>query len=86
VLAGGPGEAGGVNARDDILGCNGWRLRRLDDALGMLPAGQTRLRLLVSRDQRLLELDVELPPAQPAAVALALAEGSQAARRRWLGA
>jgi predicted metalloprotease with PDZ domain len=86
VLAGGAAEAGGVNARDDVLGCNGWRLRRLDDASALLAAGETRLRLLVGRDQRLIELDVELPPARPAAIALALADGAQADRRRWLGA
>jgi len=86
VLAGGPAEAGGVNARDEVLGCNGWRLRRLDDAPALLKAGDTRLRLLVSRDQRLVELDVALPPARPASVALSLAEGTQAVRRRWLGA
>ena len=86
VLNGGAAEAGGLNARDDILGCNGWRLRRLDDAAQLLPPGAATLRLLVGRDQRLLELDVTLPPARPAAVALALAGGAQAARRRWLGA
>ena len=86
VLTGGTAEAGGVNARDEILGCNGWRLRRLDDAPGLLKAGESRLRLLVSRDQRLVELDVELPPARPATVGLTLADGAQAARRRWLGA
>ncbi|MCE4538126.1 PDZ domain-containing protein [Pelomonas sp. P7] len=86
VLAGGTAEAGGVNARDEILGCNGWRLRRLDDAPGLLPSAHARLRLLVARDQRLLELDVELPPAGPAAVALGLAEAAPAGRRDWLGA
>lgn len=84
VLAGGAAEAGGLNARDEILGCNGWRLRRLDEVPGLLAAGDTRLRLLVSRDQRLLELDVELPPARPASVALGLADGEPALRRRWL--
>jgi predicted metalloprotease with PDZ domain len=86
VLAGGAAETGGVNARDEILGCNGWRLRRLDDASGLLAAGETRLRLLVSRDQRLIELDVELPPARPASVALSLADAATPLRRRWLGA
>jgi predicted metalloprotease with PDZ domain len=85
VLAGGAAEAGGLNARDDILGCNGWRLRRLDDAPHMLPPGGTQLRLLVSRDQRLVELDVTLPPARPAAVALTLADAAHPARRRWIG-
>lgn len=86
VLAGGAAEAGGVNARDEIVGCNGWRLRRLDDTPALLAAGETRLRLLVSRDQRLVELDVALPPGRPAAVALTLADGAPPARRRWLGA
>jgi predicted metalloprotease with PDZ domain len=86
VLSGGAALAGGLSARDEILGCNGWRLRRLDDALGFLPAAGTRLHLLVSRDQRLIELELELPPAQTASVALTLADGAQPARRRWLGA
>lgn len=86
VLAGGAAEAAGVNARDEILGCNGWRLRRLDDALALLGSGETQLRLLVSRDQRLLELEVALPAPRSASVALSLADGPHAARRRWLGA
>jgi predicted metalloprotease with PDZ domain len=86
VLTGGAAEAGGLNARDEILACNGWRLRRLDDVLSLLGSGETRLRLLVSRDQRLVELDIDLPASQPAAVALTLADGPPAARRRWLGA
>ncbi|KQV86583.1 M61 family metallopeptidase [Pelomonas sp. Root1237] len=86
VLTGGAAEAGGVNARDEILGCNGWRLRRLDEVAGLLGSGETQLRLLVSRDQRLIELNVELPAPQSSAVALTLADGSHAARRHWLGA
>jgi predicted metalloprotease with PDZ domain len=86
VLRGGAAEAGGLNARDEILGCNGWRVRRLDDVPGLLGSGETRLHLLVSRDQRLVELDVDLPPPQSASIGLALAEGPHAARRRWLGA
>ncbi|RZL38263.1 MAG: M61 family peptidase [Rubrivivax sp.] len=86
VLTGSAAHAGGVNARDEILGCNGWRLRRLDDVPPLLAAGRTQLRLLLSRDQRLLELDVALPPARPAAVALTPADGAQDARRRWLDA
>ena len=86
VLSGSAAVAGGLQARDEVLGCNGWRLRRLDDAPALLAAGETQLRFLVSRDQRLVELLVELPAARPAAVALSLAGGAQAARRRWLGA
>lgn len=86
VLAGGPAEAGGVNARDELLGCNGWRLRRLDDATALLPPQEATLRLLVSRDQRLVELTAVLPQPGPAAVALAPADGEHARRQRWLGA
>jgi predicted metalloprotease with PDZ domain len=86
VLAGGAAEAAGVNARDELLGCNGWRLRRLDDAATLLPPLDAALRLLVSRDQRLVELTVVLPPAGPAAVALAPADSEHVGRQRWLGA
>ncbi|NCT83527.1 MAG: M61 family metallopeptidase [Comamonadaceae bacterium] len=85
VLSSGAAEAGGLNARDELIGCNGWRLRRLDDAPALLAAGDDRLRLLVSRDQRLVELDVVLPAPGPATIALGLAAGAQAQRRRWLG-
>ncbi|MGM9484127.1 M61 family metallopeptidase [Roseateles sp. NT4] len=86
VLSAGAAEAAGLNARDEVIGCNGWRLRRLDDIPALQAGGENRLRLLISRDQRLLELAVELPSAQSAAVALGLADGVHAARRRWLGA
>jgi predicted metalloprotease with PDZ domain len=88
VLSGGAAEAGGVSARDDVIGCNGWRLRRLDDLPGLLPAGETRLELLISRDQRLLPVTLALPAPHPAAVALALAEAptDMAARQHWLAA
>jgi len=85
VLSGGAAQAGGLCARDEVIACNGWRLRRLDDVPALLAAGDTRLRLLVSRDQRLVELDVALPAPRPAGVALGLAPGAQALRRRWLG-
>lgn len=86
VLAGGAAQVGGCQARDEILAANGWRLRRLDDLPALLPVGCTTLRLLVSRDQRMVELSVDLPAAQAAAVALALADAVSPARQRWLGA
>ena len=86
VLSGSAGEAGGINARDELIACNGWRLRRLDDVPALLAAGDSRLRLLASRDQRLVELDVSLPAPRPASVALSLAAGAHPLRRRWLGA
>jgi predicted metalloprotease with PDZ domain len=86
VLDGGAAHVGGVGARDEILGANGWRLRRLDDAPALMTGGDASLRLLVSRDQRLLELNVELPPAGAAAIALSLTDAASALRQSWLGA
>lgn len=84
VLNGGAAEAAGLSARDEILGANGWRLRRLDELAALLQGDQVRW--LVSRDQRLLELTGRLPPTGPAAIALQPAEQGAAARQRWLGA
>jgi hypothetical protein len=55
VLRGGAAERIGLAAGDELIGVGGWRLRRLDDALRFVaPGGETPL--VVSRDQRLLEL------------------------------
>ena len=86
VLSGGTAQAGGLSARDEVIGCNGWRLRRLDDVPALSASASAPLRLLVSRDQQLVELEVDLPPARPASIALSLADGLHAARRHWLGA
>jgi len=91
VLDDSAAQAAGLAAGDELLACNGWRMRRLDEALATLAPGATRLQLLVCRDQRMLELGVELPPAgQGAGVRLALAEDPeppvQARRQAWLGA
>ena len=60
VLRGGSGEQLGLEAGDELIAAGGWRLRRLDDALRCIgDAGATTL--LVSRDQRVLSL--ELDPA-----------------------
>lgn len=90
VLSGSAAQAGGLSAGDEIVGCNGWRLRRLDDIALTLAAPQpSRLRLLVARDQRLLELSVELPSETAAPVLLSPADKAAARavglRRAWLG-
>ncbi|MBV8604040.1 MAG: M61 family metallopeptidase [Pelomonas sp.] len=91
VLDDSAAQGAGLAAGDELLACHGWRLRRLDDALVSLAPGATRLRLLVGRDQRVLELDVELPPAEAGGggVRLRLAENVDAAvlarRQAWLG-
>ncbi|MDN3920990.1 M61 family metallopeptidase [Roseateles violae] len=92
VLADSAAQAAGFCAGDEIIGCNSWRLRRLDEALlGLNPAAPGRLRFLLARDQRLLELDAELPSVRPgmAPVALGPADRPPARalglRRAWLG-
>lgn len=91
VLAGSAAQAAGFCAADELIGCNDWRVRRLDDVLLALPPGQTALRFAVARDQRLLVLVATLPPADgvQAPVLLKLADvpaaSALALRRAWLG-
>ena len=92
VLAGSAAQAAGFCAADEVVGCNDWRLRRLDDVPLSLAAGQSSLRFVVSRDQRLIELRLDWPPqdAMPVPVLLSLADApSQPVRdlrQAWLGA
>ena len=89
VLRGGAAERAGLAAGDEVLAVAGWRLRRLDDALRLLVAGEAAP-LLVSRDQRLHTLDLVLPPdaGNAGGVALGLsAKASKAAlvlQKAWL--
>jgi len=57
VLAGGVGAATGLSAGDEILAVDGWRVRRLDDALLWLRTGEP-FELLVVRQQRVRTLTV----------------------------
>ena len=91
VLRGGVAERSGLAAGDEVLGLQGWRLRRLDDALRLLEPGVPAT-LLVSRDQRLLSLPLVLPEhpghgAGPVVLTLAdkPAPPALALRRAWLG-
>lgn len=89
VLRGSAAEQAGLQAGDELLAVDGWRLRRLEDARQWLRPTQA-FELLLCRDQRVLSLPVQ-PPAQPAApiVTLRLDERAGAAalalRRAWLG-
>ena len=87
VLRGGAAEAAGLAAGDELLGVEGWRLRRLDDALPLLPA-KGPARLLAARDQRLLELSIASPAGVAGAVQLAVDDRASAAaralRKAWL--
>ena len=60
VLRGGAGERAGLSPGDELLAVQGWRLRRLDDALRLLTPGKAA-RVLVARDQRVLTLALTLP-------------------------
>jgi predicted metalloprotease with PDZ domain len=88
VHRGSAAERAGLCAGDELLGVDGWRLRRLDDARGWLAAGHG-FELTVARDQRLLALRVERDTAAPGAVQLRLADkpspAAQALRRGWIG-
>jgi predicted metalloprotease with PDZ domain len=57
VLAGGVGAAAGLSAGDEILAVDGWRVRRLDDALSWIRTGAA-FELLVVRQQRVRTLRV----------------------------
>ena len=86
VLRGGAAERAGIAAGDELLGADGWRLRRLDD-LTAIAATDATVELLLSRDQRLHTLRVEAG-AGSGTVTLALAEqparAALALRRAWL--
>jgi len=78
VLRGGAGEAAGLAAGDELLGVDGWRLRRLDDALRIVSPGRAAA-WLVARDQRLHTLALTLP-VEPAGGAVTLAPAARASR------
>jgi S1-C subfamily serine protease len=91
VLRSSAAERAGLAAGDELLAVDDWRLRKLDDlSIYLGPAAEPRrARLLVSRDQRLKTLTVEIPaglgsvvlvPADPAS------DGELQRRRAWLKA
>jgi predicted metalloprotease with PDZ domain len=57
VLAGGAGAAAGLSAGDEILAVDGWRVRRLDDALSWIRTAAA-FDLLIVRQQRVRTLRV----------------------------
>jgi len=92
VLLEGAGLAAGLSAGDEIVACNGWRVRRLEDLpLTLNHVDPQRLELLVTRDQRMLTLSLMLPTQDSAArpVCLGLLDKAparaQSLRRAWLG-
>jgi predicted metalloprotease with PDZ domain len=90
VLRGGAAEKAGLSAGDELIAVDGWRIRRLDDLTRLMTAKQPA-QLLLSRDQRVHTLAVELPPeptSGPVSLTLAPADktpqAALALRRAWL--
>jgi predicted metalloprotease with PDZ domain len=92
VLHGSAARAAGFCAGDEILACNSWRLRKLDDALlSLQPERLAHMEWLVARDQRVLTLQLQLPTDQAATTPVLLSPAAKAParalslRRAWLG-
>ena len=66
VLRGGAAERAGFSAGDELIAINGWRIRRLEDALRVLVVGEPAL-VLVARDQRVVSLSLTVPDVDAAA-------------------
>ena len=92
VLAGGAGAAAGLSSGDEILAVDGWRVRRLDDALAWIRTGAA-FDLLVVRQGRVRTLRVgergadQRHDASPRSLKLAAAPNAATRARRaaWLG-
>ena len=91
VLAGSAAAAAGLSAGDELLAVDGWRIRRLDDALAWTQRDQP-FSLLLVRDQRVLTRVVTPQAASPLATTVALqllpapVKAMAARRRAWLDA
>jgi len=89
VLDGAAAAAAGVSAGDEILAVDGWRVRRLDDALAWIDPLRP-FELLLVRGQRLRTLRVVPQPASALGLGIAFQAQakpgrSEAARRRaWI--
>ncbi len=90
VLADSAAQRAGLSAGDELLAVDGWRVRKLDEALQWIGA-ERAFALALVRDQRLLTLEVQPDPRAPIGrtVRLALAASADrevlARRRAWLG-
>jgi predicted metalloprotease with PDZ domain len=90
VLADSAASRAGISAGDEILAVDGWRIRRLDEALQWSGKDQS-LELLLVRDQRLRAAtvvpDARSPLRQQWRLGLESAASAQALTRRraWLG-
>jgi predicted metalloprotease with PDZ domain len=71
VLAGSAAAAAGLSVGDELLAVDGWRIRRLDDALAWIRRDRP-FELLLVRDQRVMTLALTPQPLSPLASTLAL--------------
>jgi predicted metalloprotease with PDZ domain len=98
VLRGGVAERAGLSVGDELLAVNGWRVRRLEDAVRVIQP-DVAATLLVARDQRVVSLSLALPvsstgalPADAAGAGVALtaaagpAPAALALQEAWLTA
>jgi predicted metalloprotease with PDZ domain len=91
VLRGMAGERAGFSPGDEIVAIDGWRMRRIEDALHIVRAGNTST-AVVARDRKMLTLTLTTPPEEDTrwagtvvlSVNLAAAEAVQARRLAWL--
>ena len=84
VLRGGPADRAGFAVGDEWLGVNDWRLSKLDDLL-LYTGTATEVSALVSRDKRLLRLQLTLP-GKDASAAYRLVIQDAARVSAWLAA
>jgi predicted metalloprotease with PDZ domain len=90
VLADGAAARAGLSAGDELLAVDGWRIRKLDDAL-QWTARHRPFELLLVRDQRVQSLTVRPDARSPLAGTTRLSlddradHGTLARRRAWLG-
>jgi predicted metalloprotease with PDZ domain len=91
VLAGSAGAAAGLAAGDELLAVDGWRIRRLDDALAWVAPAQP-FEVLLVRDQRVLTRTVRPDARSPLAGTVSLqlqpkpTRGVTARRQAWIDA
>lgn len=76
VLRGSAAEAAGLSPGDELLAVDGWRIRRFDDARQWLVPGRA-FEVLLTRDQRVRQLQVQPGVAAAPTVTLALAPGAR---------
>jgi len=89
VLAGSAAAQAGLSAGDELLAIDGWRIRRLDDALGWVDRSKA-CELLLVRDQRVMTLTLTPQPDTALAQNITLqlvdkpTRAALARRRSWL--